>query len=144
MGKIKFEGNPPYALPIVQNVTARAEGAAVELTLDVIASGKEPSLVPIKVQMMVDFRPFFTGSIAACDNDGRGASEAVVTLPCISALHSARQRRDATLTDPLPTGHIRGHGCRNLLVYCGSGWCNHSTVMNADRLPDKRQWPHAD
>jgi hypothetical protein len=54
MGKIKFEGNPPYALPIVQNVTARAEGAAVELTLDVIASGKEPSLVPIKVQMMVD------------------------------------------------------------------------------------------
>jgi hypothetical protein len=54
MGKIKFEGNPPYALPIVQNVMARAEGAAVELTLDVIASGKEPSLVPIKVQMMVD------------------------------------------------------------------------------------------
>ena len=29
MGKIKFEGNPPYALPIVQDVTARAEGAAV-------------------------------------------------------------------------------------------------------------------
>jgi hypothetical protein len=56
MGKIKFEGNPPYALPIVQNVTARAEGAAVELTLDVIAPGKEPSLVPIKVQMMVDAR----------------------------------------------------------------------------------------
>jgi hypothetical protein len=25
MGKIKFEGNRPYVLPIAQNVTARAE-----------------------------------------------------------------------------------------------------------------------
>jgi hypothetical protein len=31
MGKIKFEGNPPYALPIAQTVTARAE---VRMTLD--------------------------------------------------------------------------------------------------------------
>jgi hypothetical protein len=48
MGKIKFEGNPPNALPMVQNVTARAEGAVIEVTLDVIAPGKEPSIVPIK------------------------------------------------------------------------------------------------
>ena len=34
-------------------------------------------------------------------------------------------------------GHIRGHGCRDLLVYCGSGWCHHSTTMNADWLPDE-------
>jgi len=54
MGKIKLEGNPPYALPMVQNVTARAEGAVIEVTLDVIAPGKEPSIVPIKVQMAVD------------------------------------------------------------------------------------------
>jgi hypothetical protein len=53
-GKIKFEGNPPYALPMVQNVTARPEGAVIEVTLDVIAPGKEPSIVPIKVQMAVD------------------------------------------------------------------------------------------
>jgi hypothetical protein len=33
--------------------------------------------------------------------------------------------------------HIRGHGCRNLLVYCESVWCNHSAVMNADWLPDE-------
>jgi hypothetical protein len=39
---------------------ARAEGATVEVTMDVIAPGKEPSLVPIRVQMTVDFRPFFT------------------------------------------------------------------------------------
>jgi hypothetical protein len=54
MGKIKFEGNPPYALPMVQNVTTRAEGAVIELTLDVIVPGKEPSIAPIKVQMAVD------------------------------------------------------------------------------------------
>jgi hypothetical protein len=54
MGKIKFEGNPPHALPIAQNVTARAEGVTVEMTVDVIAPGKEPSIVPIKVQMTLD------------------------------------------------------------------------------------------
>jgi hypothetical protein len=51
MGNIKFEGNPPYALPIAQHVTARAEGAVVEMTLEVITPGKDPSIVPIKVQM---------------------------------------------------------------------------------------------
>jgi len=54
MGKIKFEGTAPYALPIAQNITARAEGTLVEVTLDVIAPGKEPSIVPIKVQMATD------------------------------------------------------------------------------------------
>ena len=34
-------------------------------------------------------------------------------------------------------GHIRGHGCRDLLVYCASGWCHHSATMNADWLPDE-------
>jgi hypothetical protein len=38
---------------------------------------------------------------------------------------------------PVTLGQIRGHGCRNLLVYCGSLWCNHSAVMNADGLPDE-------
>jgi hypothetical protein len=38
---------------------------------------------------------------------------------------------------PLTMGHIRGHGCRDLLVYCGSGRCHHSATMNADWLPDK-------
>lgn len=31
--------------------------------------------------------------------------------------------------------HLRGYGCRNLLVYCVSPWCNHSAVLNADWLP---------
>jgi hypothetical protein len=35
-------------------LTARAEGVTVEMTVDVIAPGKEPSIVPIKVQMTLD------------------------------------------------------------------------------------------
>jgi len=54
MGNIKFEGKPPYILPIAQNVAARAEGAVVEMTLEVIMSGKEPSIAPVKVQMTLD------------------------------------------------------------------------------------------
>jgi hypothetical protein len=54
MGNIKFEGSPPYALPIAQNVRARAEGAVVEMTLEVITPSKEPAIVPIKVQMTLD------------------------------------------------------------------------------------------
>ena len=34
-------------------------------------------------------------------------------------------------------GHIRSHGCRSLLVYCGSAWCNHRAKLNADWLPDE-------
>ena len=26
-------------------------------------------------------------------------------------------------------GHIRGHGCRDLLIYCGSINCNHGVTM---------------
>src|SRR5262249_60618589 len=37
---------------------------------------------------------------------------------------------------PVTLGQIRVHGCRDLLVYCESLWCNHSAVMNADGLPD--------
>jgi hypothetical protein len=41
-----------------------------------------------------------------------------------------QQHRSVTL------GHIRSHGCRDLLVYCVSGRCHHSASMNADHLPD--------
>jgi hypothetical protein len=34
-------------------------------------------------------------------------------------------------------GHIRSDGCRDLLVYCVSGQCNHSVTINADHLPDE-------
>ena len=38
---------------------------------------------------------------------------------------------------PVTMGHIRGHGCRDLLVYCGSGRCHHSATMNAIGYPMK-------
>jgi hypothetical protein len=34
-------------------------------------------------------------------------------------------------------GHIRFYGCRDLLVYCASGPCNHGVTMNVDHLPDE-------
>ena len=37
---------------------------------------------------------------------------------------------------PVTMGHIRGHGCRHLLVYCGSGRCHHSATIGGDWLPD--------
>src|SRR5215510_9070760 len=43
--------------------------------------------------------------------------------------------REREAFSPVTLGQIRGHGCRNLLVYCGSLWCNHSAVMNADWVP---------
>ena len=51
-------------------------------------------------------------------------------------LHVMTPRRRETFP-PVTLGHIRGRGCRNLLVYCQSGWCHHSAVMNADALPDE-------
>jgi hypothetical protein len=98
MGNIKFEGSPPYALPIAQNVRARAEGAVVEMTLEVITPSKEPAIVPIKVTNDVGFRPFLTCSIAAWDNDGGGAPEAVVIPPCNSAT-------EATAHEPMASAH---------------------------------------
>ena len=44
------------------------------------------------------------------------------------------------MTKPLENvtvGHIRGHGCRDLLISCGSIHRNHDAKMNADHLPDE-------
>jgi len=30
-------------------------------------------------------------------------------------------------------GHIRGHGYRDLLVYCSSGRCHHSASISGDK-----------
>jgi hypothetical protein len=47
---------------------------------------------------------------------------------------SPRQRETF---EPVTLAHIRRHGCRCLLIYCESVWCNHSATLNADRLPDE-------
>jgi hypothetical protein len=46
----------------------------------------------------------------------------------------ASQKRETF--EPVTLGHIRSHGCRGLLVYCGSINCNHGVTMNADHMPD--------
>src|SRR6202022_1095133 len=46
-------------------------------------------------------------------------------------------RRKAETFEPVTMGHIRGHGCRDLLVYCNSGRSHHSATMNADWLSDE-------
>jgi hypothetical protein len=37
---------------------------------------------------------------------------------------------------PVTMGHIRSHGCRDLLVYCISGCCYHSATLDDDWLSD--------
>ena len=37
---------------------------------------------------------------------------------------------------PATMGNLRRYGCRQLLVYCTSGWCYHSATLNADWLAD--------
>jgi hypothetical protein len=37
---------------------------------------------------------------------------------------------------PVTLGHVRSHGVRHLLIYCSTGLCHHSAVVNADRWSD--------
>ena len=57
-------------------------------------------------------------------------------VPNAGKLHIMTPRQRETFL-PVTLGQIRGQGCRNLLVYCESLWCNHSAVMNADALPEE-------
>ena len=47
------------------------------------------------------------------------------------AVHKGERIQSVTL------GHIRSHGCRDLLIYCSFIDCSHSATMNADHLPDE-------
>ena len=44
--------------------------------------------------------------------------------------------RKAETFPPVTMDHIRDHGCRDLLVYCGSGRCHHSATLSGDCFPD--------
>jgi hypothetical protein len=51
------------------------------------------------------------------------------------------KRRDSAVRkvetfEPVTLRHVRGHGCRDLLIYCGSINCSHSATLNADHMPD--------
>jgi hypothetical protein len=49
----------------------------------------------------------------------------------------AKRRPQPYRGPPVTLGHIRSHGVRNLLIYCSTGRCRHSAVINADRWPDE-------
>ena len=47
-----------------------------------------------------------------------------------------RRRPQPDSGPPVTLGHIRSHGVRRLLIYCSTGLCHHSAVVDADRWPD--------
>jgi hypothetical protein len=48
----------------------------------------------------------------------------------------AKRRPTSYRGTPVTLGHLRSHGCRRLLIYCSTGLCHHSAVVDADRGPD--------
>ncbi len=50
MGEVKFTGDPPYELPIAQNVEVEAVDTIVQVTLRVSMSRKRPDPAPIRVR----------------------------------------------------------------------------------------------
>jgi hypothetical protein len=51
MTLVKFEGDPPFALPVLQRATADAAGEAVELTVYVAIAAHGPEPVPVRASM---------------------------------------------------------------------------------------------
>jgi hypothetical protein len=49
----------------------------------------------------------------------------------------AKRRNEPYRGPPVTLGHIRSHGVRRLLIYCSTGLCHHSAVIDADRWPDE-------
>jgi hypothetical protein len=52
-----------------------------------------------------------------------------------------RQQPNRQALPAVTLGHLRHHGCRYLLVYCTSPWCNHSAKLKPDWLPDHTALP---
>jgi hypothetical protein len=48
----------------------------------------------------------------------------------------ARRRNETHRGPPATLGHIRSHGVRRLLIYCSTGLCHHTAVVDANRWPD--------
>ena len=38
---------------------------------------------------------------------------------------------------PVTLGHMRALGCRRLLIYCSTGLCHHSAIVEADHWGDQ-------
>jgi hypothetical protein len=48
----------------------------------------------------------------------------------------AKRRPTPYQGPPVTLGHLRSNGVRRLLIYCSTGLCHHSAVVDADRWSD--------
>jgi hypothetical protein len=48
----------------------------------------------------------------------------------------ARRRKEPYRGPPVTLGHIRSHGVRRLLIYCSTGLCHRSAIIDVDGWPD--------
>ena len=130
MGNIKFEGSPPYALPIAQHVTASRRRRSRRDDAGGNHARQRALDCPHQNTNDVGFRPFLTCSIAARDNDGGGAPEALVIPPSNSAYtpQSKIPPDDRSLPhEPMASGHAAA--------------APPSSVMNARRLKSTMRPP---
>jgi hypothetical protein len=68
---------------------------------------------------------------------GAATGSVVGRLVPMTARHSGSRSRIQRGSRRVTIGHIRGHGCRDLLVYCGSGRaCTRCGYIGADVRPD--------
>jgi hypothetical protein len=75
-------------------------------------------------------------NLASCQRDGLLFRD-YLYIPTIAAGDSRSMAvRKSETFPPVTLGHIRPHGCRDLLVYCSSINCSHGVTMNADHMPD--------
>jgi hypothetical protein len=71
MTPVKFEGEPPFALPTVQRGRASAVDDTVEMTLFVLAPGQGDKPVPVRAQMIVDVAESLSRQLTVALNQAR-------------------------------------------------------------------------
>ncbi len=81
---IRFEGNPPYHLPVVQSIEAVAEGEIVELVVHVWLTGKSPALASIRAQI--------TAAVAKTLADQLGEAAATASEKTLARKQGSRAR----------------------------------------------------
>ena len=71
MTPVKFEGEPPFALPTVQRGRASAVDDTVEMTLFVLVPGQGNEPVPVQAQMIVDVAVSLSRQLTVALNQAR-------------------------------------------------------------------------
>lgn len=72
MGKVSLTGDPPYSMPPIQDVEARAEGTTVELTLSVAAqSGRHSVRLILPLELALKLRSQFAAVVPIAERNSR-------------------------------------------------------------------------